>query len=426
MTTSPRIVFTGLGAVCGSGLSPDTIWDAVVSGRSAIAPITRWDSAEWPAPMASEVVGVNNRTLVEDRKLHKVISRTDLFGLYAAGIAVRQSGAIEHRETLDASAATHFNDRSGIFCGSGGGIYQNNYDFLPLIAESGGDLQVFGSELSATVSPMWLLRHLPNNVLCHVGIRTGFKGTNGCITNHCTGGVQAVAESGAAIRAGEADRMIAIGHDAQIDPENVLNYDRLGLLSHEAIRPFDAGRSGTILGEGAGALVLESEAAAQSRGAAILGEYLGSGCAGEGSGTLGIQMDGEGVSRAVELALSDAGLSPSDVGMIVAHGNGSRVSDASEALAIRQVFGDALPPVTSFKWAYGHLVAASGVMDLVMALTALHRGIVPGIATFRSLDPEIGFLPVSSQPQKTRSDVALVICRGFGGLNVALAVRAAE
>jgi len=426
MTSSPRTVFTGLGAVCGSGLTLDTIWDAIVSGRSAIAPITQWDSSQWPAPMAAEVVGVNNRTLVEDRKLHKIISRTDLFGLYAAGIAIQQSGAIEHRETLDASTATHFNDRSGIFCGSGGGVYQNNYDYLPLVAEAGGDLQVFGHELSATVSPMWLLKRLPNNVLCHLGIRTGFKGTNGCVTNHCTGGAQAVAESGSAIRAGEADRMIAIGHDAQIDPENILNFHRHGLLSNETIRSFDADRSGTILGEGAGAVVLETAQSAQSRGTAILGEYLGSGCAGEASGTLAVRPDGEGVSRATELALSDAGVSASDVGMIVAHGNGSRASDASEALGIRQIFGDHSPPVTSFKWAYGHLIAASGVLDLVMALTALRQRVVPGIATLRSLDPEIAYLPVSSQPQKPRSEIALVICRGFGGMNVVLAVRGAE
>ena len=110
--------------------------------------------------------------------------------------------------------------------------------------------------------------------------------------------------------------------------------------------------------------------------------------------------------------------------MIVAHGNGTRASDASEARAIRRVFGEAPPPVTGFKWVYGHLIAASGVIDLALALTALRQQIVPGIPTLNSLDPDLSPFPVSSAPQKPRSDIALVLCRGFAGMNVALVVRA--
>ena len=111
--------------------------------------------------------------------------------------------------------------------------------------------------------------------------------------------------------------------------------------------------------------------------------------------------------------------------MIVAHGNGSRLSDASEAAAIRRVFGAAVPPVTAFKWAFGHPLAASGILDSVLALLALRRGVVPGVATLRELDPDLGDLPVSARPQAPRSDVALVLNRGFGGSNMALVFRAA-
>ena len=110
--------------------------------------------------------------------------------------------------------------------------------------------------------------------------------------------------------------------------------------------------------------------------------------------------------------------------MIVAHGNGTRASDASEAAAIRRVFGQASPPVTAFKWAFGHLIAASGITDLVLALDALRQGLVPGIATLRSLDPQLAPFPVSASPQKPRSDIALVLSRGFGAMNVAVLVRA--
>ena len=169
---------------------------------------------------------------------------------------------------------------------------------------------------------------------------------------------------------------------------------------------------------------MRHRAEAQARRAAILGEFLGSGCATEATGILDVRSDGDGLSRAIDLALTDAGVSPGAVGIIVAHGNGTRASDASEARAVRRVFGEAPPPVTGFKWAYGHLIAASGVIDLALALTALRQQIVPGILTLNTLDPNLSPFPISSAPQKPRSDIALVLCRGFAGMNVALVVRA--
>jgi len=425
MNVSPRLVITGSGAVCGAGLGVAAIWDAIVNGRTAVSAIRQWDATRWPVSIAAEVNGVDNRTLVEDRKLHKLISRTDMFGLYAAGAAVQQSGLTVHRDTLESGAVAKFNDRTGVFAGSGGGAYRSHHDFFPLLTASGGDLQSFGRELGATVNPMWLLKNLPNNVLCHIGIRHSFKGTNACITNQCMGGVMAIAEAAASIRAEEADRAVAVGHDAPVEPETLLNYYNLGLLSGTAVRSFDRQRDGTVFGEGAAAIVLETEAAAAARRAPVLGEFLGSGCVSEATGIVDVCPDGDGVARAMGLALADAKISPDAVGMIVAHGNGTRASDASEAAAIRRVFGASPPPVTAFKWAYGHSIAASGALDLVMALHALREKIVPGIATLNSVDPGVAPLPVSSSPQAPRSDTALISCRGFGGMNAVLIVRAA-
>jgi 3-oxoacyl-[acyl-carrier-protein] synthase-1 len=417
-----RIVITGTGAVCGAGASIDAIWNAIQSGQSAIGPIRSWDASRWPIRNAAEVK-TDNRTLVPDRKLHKMISRTDMFGLFAADQAIQQAGLLGHRETLAPEAAAQFNDRTGVLAGSGGGAYQSNYDFFPLMSAAGGKLQGFGAELTSTVNPMWLLKNLPNNVLGHVGIRHNFKGTNACITNQCVGGALALAEAAASLRADEADRAIAIGHDAPLEPETVLHYHRLGLLSTDVLRPFDQGRSGTVFGEGAGAVVLEKIEGADARGATVLGEFLGSGCATEAAGILDVRPDGDGAGRAIELALRDAGLKPADVGMIVAHGNGTRASDASEAIAFRRVFAPKPPPITAFKWALGHLIAASGIVDLVLALRALREKIVPGIATLKALDPELAQLPVSAGPQTPRSNVALILCRGFGSMNVALLIR---
>jgi 3-oxoacyl-[acyl-carrier-protein] synthase-1 len=271
---------------------------------------------------------------------------------------------------------------------------------------------------------MWLLRTLPNNVLCHIGIRYNFKGPNACIINHTASGILAVAEAAAALQAGEADRAVAVGHDSPIEPEAMLYWHALGLLATDAIRPFDTARSGTLLGEGAAALVLETASAARARSAKVRGEFLGSSCVAEGEGLLSIRPDGDGLVRAIVMALEDADIGPADVGMIVAHGNGTPPSDASEATAIRHIFGTRPPPTTAFKWAFGHLMAASAILDTVLALHSLRHSDVPGIATLRELDPACATLAVSTKAQPPRSDVALVLGRGFAGTNAALLLRA--
>jgi len=312
-----------------------------------------------------------------------------------------------------------------MFVGSGGGNYDGQYDYFPLMSAAAGSLPEFGRQLPEVVNPMWLLRALPNNVLCHVGIKYNLKGTNACITNHSTSGLLAVIEAAAALREAEAERAVVAAHDAPVEPQMLAYYESVGVVAKDTLRPFDAGRDGSLLGEGAGALMLETEASAAARGAAVLGEFLAGGAATEAEGLLPIRDDGEGPAAAMQAALEAAGLRPADVGMVVAHANGTRNSDASEAVAIRRVFGDDAPPVTGFKWAFGHLLAASGMLDCVLALEALRARAVPGIATLRATDPLLGPIPVSAQAQTPRSDVALVVARGFGGTNAALLLRAA-
>ena len=423
---SARVVVTGSGAICAAGKSPEEIWEAVWTGRSAIRPIQQWDISGWPTSLAAEIPGLDPRALVEDRKIHKLVQRTDLLGLYVAGRALDDTGLVAYREALEPADAAAVNERTGVYVGSGSGGYQNEHEFFPLLTIANGDLETFGGELAATVNPMWLLRSMPSNVLCHIGIRYGLKGPNACVTNHSVSGSLAIVEAAAALSAGEADRALAVGHDAPIEPQMVLVYHQLGLLSSDGLWPFDARRSGSLLGEGAAALVLETEAAATARGARVLGGFLGSGCATDAEGLLAIRPDGDGLAGAIVMALDDAGIHPAEVGMIVAHGSGTRPSDASEAAAIHRVFGATAPPVTAFKWAFGHPLAASGTLDAVLALVALRRGVVPGVATLRQRDPDLGNLPVSVGPQAPRGDVALVLNRGFGGSNTAILLQAAE
>ena len=420
----PRILIAGSGAVCGLGMDAASMLDAILAGRSAIAPIRGFDTTGWPVTNAAEIADFNPRALVDDRKLHKFIRRTDLVGIYAGDRAAEAAGYARYRETLDEAGSARFADRTGLYVGSGGGAFENQYDYFPLMSETGGDLRAFGAKLAETVNPMWLLRTLPNNVLCHVGIRNRLKGANACITNHSVGGSLAVIEAAEALRNGEADRAIAIGHDTPFEPQNVLYYHRCGLLSPGALRPFDAARDGSVFGEGAGALALETETGLAQRGGSAIGEVLGGGYACEATGLLAIRDDGDGVARAIALALADAGITVADVGMVVAHGNGTVQSDASEARGIRRAFGAACPPITAFKWAIGHLIAAAGIVEATIALAALRANVVPGIATFADPDPACAGLPISREPQAPRSDIALVLCRGFAGTDAALVVRA--
>jgi 3-oxoacyl-[acyl-carrier-protein] synthase I len=424
MAEAASIVITGAGALCAAGKQPAEIWAALLSGRSALSPIQQWDTTEWPRRIAGEIVDLDPVALLRDRKIQKLIRRSDVFGLYAAEQAIEASGITAYRDTLDEAAAAEYSDRTGVYVGSGGGSYQSQYDYLPLLTSAKGDLQAFGRELGDTVNPMWLLRTLPNNVLCHVGIRHGLKGSNACITNHSISGMLAIVEAMQAVRQGEADRAVAVGHDAPVEPQAVLYFHELGLLAHDTVRSFDVRRDGSLFGEGAAALVLERRADAEQRGAKILGEVLGSGCANDSQGLLAIDDEGKALANAIRIALDDARLRPTDVGMIVAHANGTRQSDASEAAALLRVFRREPPPVTGFKWAFGHLIAASGIIETVVALSALHARTIPGIATFSELDPACAGLPVSSAPSTPRSDIALVISRGFGGTNAALLVRA--
>jgi 3-oxoacyl-[acyl-carrier-protein] synthase I len=199
----------------------------------------------------------------------------------------------------------------------------------------------------------------------------------------------------------------------------------MGLLSRAGLRPFDFHHDGSVMGEGAAAVVLETEAAASARGAVVLGEFLGAGSGSDGLGLLPVSEDGDGLIRAIEAALAMASLSAADVGTIVAHGNGTANSDASEAQALGRVFGDAMPPVTGFKWAFGHLLAASGLIEAVATITALRANVVPGIATLTELDPACGQLNASREARAPRSDIALLLARGFGGTNAACLLRVA-
>ncbi len=420
MRDRPKIAITGLGAVTAAGKTPQAIWEAVRSGRSGLGPIQQWDASSWPCKIAGEIQEFNPRELVSDRKLHKMISRGDLLGLNAAFQALDNSDLLRYRDGLGKEEQARLNERTAVVVASGGENYRNQHEFFPLLTVAKGSMKSFGEELTSAVNPMWLLRSLPNNVLCYVGVTTGIKGPNANFTSHSGSGSLAVLEAGRILREGEADRVLVVGYDSPVEPQAILYFERLGILSSDSIRPFDARRDGSILGEGAGALVLETLEAAERRGAHRRGEFLGGAVTAEGEGLLNIRQDGNGVARALRLGLADASMAPEDISMVAAHGNGTIRSDLSEGRAILEVFGRDGPPVISFKWAVGHLLAASGILEAVLSVLALEKGEAPGIPTLEHLDPELAGLQVSREHRKLAGNTAVLIGRGFGGISGAL------
>ncbi|QDQ39322.1 3-oxoacyl-ACP synthase [Legionella geestiana] len=421
MNTDKKVFITGAGAITATGTTLSDTWNALLEGRSGLAPIESFEISTWPNRLGGEIRVDKPASLLPDKKLMKAISRQDVFGINAAMQALEHSGLPAWRASLECTR--EFDDASGVYVGSPGNKYYQQYDFLPLIAKTEGNLHPFAEQLFEEVHPMWLLRILPNNVLAYTGIAYGLKGPNHNISNHATGGAQALIEAAHAIRAGQAERIVVVAYDVAIEPQALFYYERLGVLSATGVRPFDASHDGTVLAEGACAFVLESEESVRARDAACLGEVMGGFSATEAGGLFALQPDGESLTGLLENTLEGLGLTAADIGLVVAHGNGNPLSDDSEAAAVYNVLGDI--PVTAFKWSMGHTVAASGLLDAVLAAEALNAGVIPGVAGFTQNSGAPINISAAERPLEGPR-CALVINRGFGGMNVCTVLRACE
>ena len=426
MSTSNRVFVTGIGALSASGMDINTMWESILAGDTGIAEIQNSDVSTWSHRLGGELKDYKPAKMLPERKLLKAISRQDVLGLSAAMQAIEDSQILPYRDSLENPAA--FNEKTGVFVGSPGNKYYQQYDFLPLMAKTQNNMQAFGSELMSDVHPMWLLRILPNNVLAYTGITYGFKGTNHNVVNHATGGMQALLEAYHAIQSGQADRVVVVAYDVGTDLQASFYYERLGLLSAQHLKPFDSAHDGTILAEGAAALVLESEASAATRGAQRYAEITGGRARTEGSGLFSIEASGNALTDVLNQTLEAQNITSDDLAFIVAHGNGNPKSDISEAHAISRIQGDNAVPVTGFKWAMGHTLCTSGLMDAVLAAKALKTNTLPGIANLGTPAAACEALNLVSETraldEKTKH--ALLINRGFGSMNVAVTMKACD
>ena len=422
-----RVFITGFGAITSCGATADETWQSVLNGKTGIAEVAQWDLSSWDYRLGGEISDFQPATLLPDRKLIKVISRQDVMGIHAAQQAVEHSGMLAYRDTL--SSPDSFNELTGVYVGSPGNKYFQQYDFLPLVAKSEDNMRDFAGELFNEVHPTWLLRILPNNVLAYTGITYGFKGPNHNVTNHAVSSMQALIEAYQAIKRGYAERVIVVGYDMGIEPQALFYYEKLGLISSRYLKPFDVAHDGTILAEGGVALVLESETSAKARSATRYGEITGGLSATESLGLFSIAENGKPLAQLLTRTLQTADIRSNDVSLLVAHGNGNMKSDISEAKAIEKVFGrnQAAPPLTAFKWAMGHTIAASGILDTLLATMALQNHCVPGVANLNQLAESCAHLNMSAKTRSLESNRhAVVINRGFAGINACVVVKSCE
>ena len=408
-----RVVVTGLGAISPCGLDASSTWSAIAAGRSGVGPITRFDTTDWKVQIAAEIRDFDPTAVIDRREL----KRMDLFTQYGIVAA--------HEALVDAGLdpASPLGDRAGVYVGSGiGGINEIEQGALAVDARG-----------PKAVGPFFIPKCLANLTAGHISMRYGIRGPSLCVTTACAVGNHSIGEAWRLLVTGGADVVLAGGCEAPITPLSIAGFSVMRALSTRnddpatASRPFDVGRDGFVMGEGAGILVLETLSHAQARGARIYAEVLGYAATSDAHHMTAPPPRHEGAARCMRAALQMAGVSVEDVDYINAHGTSTPQNDLSEAQAIADVFGAAAGRlrVSSTKSMTGHLLGAAGGLEAVLTVQALHHGVVPPTATLREVDPEIAAegLVLPSVAEAAPLRVALSNAFGFGGTNASLVFR---
>lgn len=405
-----RVVITGVGMTTPLGSTVEATWSGITEGRSAIGPITRFDPTGYPVRFAAEAADPG--PLLDTTAWPQVPADAliDLKGRLAY-VAVT--------EALAQSGIALRGDRIGVCIGS-----EASRPPLSLVA----DRLLHNRPPPATE----LARMSPDAPTRMIAAMLGATGPLSTISTACTSSSQAVGEGMLQIRRGRVDAMIVGGVDVLVDPIMVTGFSKLGALSTRneapaaASRPFDIDRDGFVLGEGAGFLVLESEAHAQARGADILGVLSGFGCSCNAYRITDSPPDGRGAAQSMGAALSDASLAAADIHYINAHGTSTQQNDASETRGIRRALGSAIDqvPVSSTKSAMGHLVAACGAVETILCLQAIREGVLPPTLNLDRPDPSCALFHVPLQARTATIRHAMTNAFGFGGSNGSVVVSA--
>lgn len=405
---------TGLGLVSPLGTGVEKNWDALIQGRSGIRKIERFPADGFASRIAGEVPDFKAEDYIEAKEIKKM----DLFIQYAFGAAVMAV------EDSGLKIDGEFAEAVGVIIGVGlCGLDTIEVTHKALL--DGGPRKI---------SPFFIPKVISNLAAGHVAIRYGAKGVNWTPTSACASGSHAIGEAFHLIRRGLQDAVIAGGAESAITPLGVGGFAAMKALStrndepERASRPFDKERDGFVIGEGSGVLILEEREQALKRGAKIYAEVIGYGANGDAYHMTAPAPEGEGAARCMRLALKDAGIAPSEIDYINAHGTSTEYNDANETIAIKTVFGEqaAKLPVSSTKSMTGHLLGAAGAVEGAYCVLALQQGMLPPTINYENPDPACDLDYVPNQSRKADINVALSNSFGFGGTNASVIFRRAQ
>jgi 3-oxoacyl-[acyl-carrier-protein] synthase II len=402
------VVVTGVGLVSPLGVGTEANWNALCEGRSGIRPITRFDASQHACRIAGEVQGFDPLQFVDKKDVKKM----DVFIQYA--IAASQFAMDDARLSVTEDIAP----RVGVFIASGIGGFSTIEREHKALLEGG----------PRRISPFFIPAAIINLAAGQVSIRFGAKGPNSATCTACSASAHAIGDALEIIRRDAADVMIAGGSEAAITPMGVGGFAAMRALStrnddpQRASRPFDAERDGFVMGEGSGVVVLEELEFARARGAHIYAELVGYGMSADAFHITAPSEDGDGGVRVMQAALCDAGIEPSAIGYINAHGTSTPYNDKLETLAIKKCFGDHARTVaiSSTKSMTGHLLGAAGGLEAGISVLAIKREMLPPTINLEHADPECDLDYVPHQARAAKVDYALSNSFGFGGTNGAL------
>jgi 3-oxoacyl-[acyl-carrier-protein] synthase II len=409
-----RVVATGIGMVTPVGNDTPTSWSSIIAGKSGIGPITQFDSSCYKVHFAAEVKNFDPMQHLD----RQTARRMDRF-LHFAAVAAQEAlaDARINVEEIDLK-------RIGVLVGSGIGGVHTILENQTLLQEKG----------PRRVSPFAVPGLMLNSASAHISIVTGARGPNIAIATACATGSHALGEAAEMIRRGRADIMIAGGTEAAIIPMALAAFENMGALStrndnpQAASRPFDAGRDGFIMAEGAGVIILERLDVARRRGAFIYGELIGYGNNADAHHITAPSEDGIGSADCMALALDDAGLPPTAIDYINAHGTSTPLNDASETKAVKMVFGEHAyrMPISSTKSMTGHTMGAGGAIEAGFCLLTMRDGILPPTINYETPDPACDLDYVPNQARRAHVDIVMSNSFGFGGHNGTVIFRRLE
>jgi 3-oxoacyl-[acyl-carrier-protein] synthase II len=406
-----RVVVTGIGLLTPLGLGTDATWKAVCAGQSGVGPITQFDASAFPSRIAGEVKNFEPTRWMEAKDA-RVLDRFLQLAIAAAQLAIEDAGLPPRWEGEQA-------ERAGCYIGTGmGGLWTIEKNFM--LTRERGPRHGF--------TPYLLPSVLSNMAPGQISIRHNLQGPNMALVSACASGAHALGEAMRLIRQGTCDVMVAGGAEATVSPLCLGGFASMQALSKrndspaQASRPFDAGRDGFVVAEGAGVLILEALDHALHRGAHIHAELVGYGATGEAHHMTAPDPTGSGAARCMRAALTDAQVDVERVRYVNAHGTSTRQNDAAESAAVRRVFGAQVKQlcVSSTKSMTGHMLGAAGAVEGAFCALAVEHGVVPPTINYESPDPACDLDYVPNEARKMPLELALSNSFGFGGSNAAL------